>query len=70
VRFSPAFEDSRSQFDASFLPGRHFVYNFGSGGSIFTSRVSFEQIGWAGGLPMMIFLFELLIDLHMHGKER
>ncbi|WP_438731440.1 NADH-quinone oxidoreductase subunit A [Parasphingorhabdus sp. DH2-15] len=58
----PAFEDSRSQFDVRFyLVAILFIIFDLEAAFLFPWAVSLEQIGWAGWLTMMVFLFELII---------
>ena len=60
----PAFEDSRSQFDVRFyLVAILFIIFDLEAAFLFPWAVSLDQIGWAGWLTMMIFLFELVIGL-------
>ena len=60
----PAFEDSRSQFDVRFyLVAILFIIFDLEAAFLFPWAVSLENIGWAGWLTMMIFLFELVIGL-------
>ncbi|MEZ5708814.1 MAG: NADH-quinone oxidoreductase subunit A [Blastomonas sp.] len=60
----PAFEDSRSQFDVRFyLVAILFIIFDLEAAFLFPWAVSLEQIGWAGWLTMMVFLFELVIGL-------
>ena len=60
----PAFEDSRSQFDVRFyLVAILFIIFDLEAAFLFPWAVSLGQIGWAGWLTMMIFLFELVIGL-------
>ncbi|QJB68075.1 NADH-quinone oxidoreductase subunit A [Parasphingorhabdus halotolerans] len=60
----PAFEDSRSQFDVRFyLVAILFIIFDLEAAFLFPWAVSLEQIGWAGWITMMIFLFELVIGL-------
>lgn len=60
----PAFEDSRSQFDVRFyLVAILFIIFDLEAAFLFPWAVSLDQIGWAGWLTMMVFLFELLIGL-------
>jgi NADH-quinone oxidoreductase subunit A len=58
----PAFEDSRSQFDVRFyLVAILFIIFDLEAAFLFPWAVSLEQIGWAGWLTMMVFLFELIV---------
>ena len=60
----PAFEDPRSQFDVRFyLVAILFIIFDLEAAFLFPWAVSLEQIGWAGWLTMMVFLFELVIGL-------
>lgn len=60
----PAFEDSRSQFDVRFyLVAILFIIFDLEAAFLFPWAVSLDQIGWAGWLTMMVFLFELVIGL-------
>lgn len=60
----PAFEDSRSQFDVRFyLVAILFIIFDLEAAFLFPWAVSLDQIGWAGWVTMMIFLFELVIGL-------
>ena len=60
----PAFESSRSQFDVRFyLVAILFIIFDLEAAFLFPWAVSLEQIGWAGWLTMMVFLFELVIGL-------
>jgi len=60
----PAFEDSRSQFDVRFyLVAILFIIFDLEAAFLFPWAVSLDQIGWAGWLTMMIFLFELVVGL-------
>ena len=60
----PAFEDSRSQFDVRFyLVAILFIIFDLEAAFLFPWAVSLDQIGWAGWITMMIFLFELVIGL-------
>ncbi|MEM1131796.1 MAG: NADH-quinone oxidoreductase subunit A [Pseudomonadota bacterium] len=58
----PAFEDSRSQFDVRFyLVAILFIIFDLEAAYLFPWAVSLEEIGWAGWLTMMVFLFELIV---------
>lgn len=58
----PAFEDSRGQFDVRFyLVAILFIIFDLEAAYLFPWAVSLEQIGWAGWLTMMVFLFELIV---------
>jgi len=60
----PAFEDSRSQFDVRFyLVAILFIIFDLEAAFLFPWAVSLDQIGWAGWITMMVFLFELVIGL-------
>ena len=60
----PAFEDSRSQFDVRFyLVAILFIIFDLEAAFLFPWAVSLEEIGWAGWITMMVFLFELVIGL-------
>lgn len=66
----PAFEDSRSQFDVRFyLVAILFIIFDLEAAFLFPWAVSLEQIGWAGWLTMMIFLFELVIGFAYAWKK-
>lgn len=58
----PAFEDSRGQFDVRFyLVAILFIIFDLEAAYLFPWAVSLEEIGWAGWLTMMVFLFELIV---------
>lgn len=66
----PAFEDPRSQFDVRFyLVAILFIVFDLEAAFLFPWAVSLKEIGWAGWLTMMVFLFELLVGLAYAWKK-
>lgn len=60
----PAFEDPRNQFDVRFyLVAILFIIFDLEAAFLFPWAVSLQEIGWAGWLTMMIFIFELVLGL-------
>jgi NADH-quinone oxidoreductase subunit A len=60
----PAFEDPRSQFDVRFyLVAILFIVFDLEAAFLFPWAVSLQEIGWAGWVTMMIFIFELVLGL-------
>ena len=60
----PAFEDPRSQFDVRFyLVAILFIIFDLEAAFLFPWAVSLKEIGWAGWLTMMGFIFELVLGL-------
>jgi NADH-quinone oxidoreductase subunit A len=60
----PAFEDPRSQFDVRFyLIAILFIVFDLEAAFLFPWAVSLREIGWAGWLTMMGFIFELVLGL-------
>lgn len=60
----PAFEDARSQFDVRFyLVAILFIIFDLEAAFLYPWSVSLSEIGWAGWLTMMIFIFELVLGL-------
>jgi len=60
----PAFEDPRSQFDVRFyLIAILFIIFDLEAAFLFPWSVSLGEIGWAGWITMMIFIFELVLGL-------
>ena len=66
----PAFEDPRSQFDVRFyLVAILFIVFDLEAAFLFPWAVSLKEIGWAGWVTMMVFLFELLVGLAYAWKK-
>jgi len=60
----PAFEDPRSQFDVRFyLIAILFIVFDLEAAFLFPWSVSLGEIGWAGWITMMVFIFELVLGL-------
>ena len=60
----PAFEEPRSQFDVRFyLVAILFIIFDLEAAFLFPWAVSLDQIGWAGWVTMMVFIFELVLGL-------
>jgi NADH-quinone oxidoreductase subunit A len=60
----PAFEDPRSQFDVRFyLVAILFIVFDLEAAFLYPWSVSLKDIGWAGWLTMMVFIFELVLGL-------